>query len=185
MMPSDAKILETLLFSPCLLPGLAPFKEGKADVSISPQAGETILFFSTDDQSNSRCKLRQELWGDQQGQNICDLIVFYAKGDERVLCFVELKDNIKDLGDAVDQVNNTCLTLRREFGRRYYTEKAFISAPRSSAPKEKDEYEQQLKKTFKGCYKIAHSDDDNLGDFLRGIDNSKKGKRNNKGRRNK
>lgn len=181
-MPADAKILETLLFSPCLLPGQASFKEGEARVSISPQNGETILFFSTDDQSNSRCKLREVLWGKQEGENICDLIVFYAKGEERVLCFVELKDNIKDLGDAVDQVNNTCLTLRREFGRCYYTEKAFISAPRGAEPEEKDKYHQQLKNTFKGCYKIARPND-NLGDFLRGIANSKKGKHKNKGKR--
>ncbi len=54
--------------------------------------------------------------GKQEGENICDLIVFYAKGEERVLCFVELKDNIADLGKATEQVTNTCETLRREFG---------------------------------------------------------------------
>ncbi len=181
-MLSDAKILETLLFSPCLLPGKTSFQEGKAEVSISPQNGETILFFSIDDQSNSRCKLREVLWGKQEGENICDLIVFYAKGEERVLCFVELKDNIKDLGDAVDQVNNTCLTLRRELGQRYYTEKAFISAPKGASPREENEYRQKLKNIFKDDYQIRGPD---FGDFLRGIDNSKKGKPKKTGKRKK
>jgi len=40
--------------------------------------------------------LRQLLWEDKTGEKICDLIVFDAKGSERVFCFVELKDALEE-----------------------------------------------------------------------------------------
>jgi len=106
-MASDTLPFEILLLSPCLLPGQTSFKESKASVKVEPQAGETILFFNIDEKSNPDCKLRNFLWGKETGQKICDLIVFYAKESERVICFVELKDNIGDLGHGTDQVINT------------------------------------------------------------------------------
>ncbi len=103
---------ERLLFTSCLLPGRTSFKESQASVEISPQPGETILFFCIDEQSKgdsgcSGCGLRKDLWDTQQGEPTCDLLVFYAKADRRVLCFVELKDNRSDTGHATDQVINT------------------------------------------------------------------------------
>jgi hypothetical protein len=105
---------ERLLFSSCLLPGTYRFAESKASVEISPGPGETVLFFCVDNNSkgNSRCSgcdLRKYLWGDKQDERICDLLVFYANVEEsrRSLCFVELKDNRRHLGDATEQVINT------------------------------------------------------------------------------
>src|SRR4028119_230213 len=98
-MASDTWPFEILLLSPCLLPGKTDFKESKASVKVVPEADETILFFNIDDQSNPGCKLREFLWGTEKGQKMCDLMVFYAKGNsERVICFVELKHNIGHLG---------------------------------------------------------------------------------------
>ncbi|MEK8016456.1 MAG: hypothetical protein VSS75_006270 [Candidatus Parabeggiatoa sp.] len=110
--PDKGLILETLLLTPCLLPSKTRFDESKA---LKPQADETILFFFIDDQSNTDCKLCQLLWGDKAGENLCDLIVFYAKGNERVFCFVELKDNLEeeDLNQAIKQVTNTYTHFRR------------------------------------------------------------------------
>jgi hypothetical protein len=103
---------ENLLLSSCLLPGQTDFKESKASVEVEPLAGETILFFNIDDKSNPGCKLRQFLWGTEKGQKMCDLIVFYAKDSERVICFVELKHNIGHLGHATEQVINTYNTFK-------------------------------------------------------------------------
>jgi len=105
-------LLERLLFTSCLLPGITRFQENETCVEITPECGETILFFCIDEKSkgHSNCKncgLRNMLWGREERQRICDLLVFYAKDDRRVLCFVELKDNKDDLDDAVEQVTNT------------------------------------------------------------------------------
>jgi hypothetical protein len=51
-----------VLLSGCLLAGATKFKEGKAFVSIQPQEGETILFFSIDDKTNRQCGLRKLLY---------------------------------------------------------------------------------------------------------------------------
>ncbi|MDY6805347.1 MAG: hypothetical protein SXA11_16270 [Cyanobacteriota bacterium] len=93
----------TLLLMSCLLPGQTSFKEGKTKVIVQPQPGETILFFNIDDRSNPGCKFRQFLWGKREGENICDLIVFYARGEERMVCFIELKDNLGELGKAYEK----------------------------------------------------------------------------------
>lgn len=66
-------------------------------VRVQPVSGETILFFSIDDHSNPPCKFRQLLG--MQGENICDLLVYYATQQERTVCFVELKG--KNRGKAV------------------------------------------------------------------------------------
>ncbi len=95
----------TLLLT-CLKSGKS-FGEGKARVSVSrPKeyaSKETVIFFSTDDQSNEKSTLRDDL-----GVNgaLCDLVVFYApdNGDKKVLCLVELKG--KNIKPAVEQVTN-------------------------------------------------------------------------------
>jgi hypothetical protein len=106
--------LRQLLLTSCLLPDTTRFKENKTYVEITPRDDETILFFCIDNKSrgNARCagcNLGAYLWNNQEGQRICDLLVFYARENRRVLCFVELKDNRSDLGDATDQV---CILLR-------------------------------------------------------------------------
>jgi hypothetical protein len=179
--PDKGLLLETLLLTPCLLAGKTRFDESKASVWIKPQADETILFFSIDDQSNTDCRLRQLLWGDKAGENICDLIVFYAKGNERVFCFVELKDNLEeeDLTQAIKQVTNTYTHFRRHLRLNYrYTAKTFISSPKSSIPKPHLKYQSMLLKVFKEASNIEYNGKaDEFGDFLRGVRYSDKGKR--------
>ena len=172
---------EILLLSDCLLPGETYFKERKASVKVQPLAGETILFFNIDDQSNPGCKLRQFLWGTEKGQKMCDLIVFYAKDSERVICFVELKDNISDLGHATEQVINTYNTFKVHL-HKSYTAKAFIYAWTGSSPNEKKEYQKKLFKEFgENNFDFNNRSNDALGDLLRGIPpKTGQGKRKNK-----
>ncbi len=167
--PDKGLLLETLLLESCLLTGKTRFKENQALVSVKPEEDETILFFSIDDQSNPKCKLRQLLWGKQKGQSLCDLIVFYAKEDERIFCFVELKDNIKDIGHATEQVKNTYERFRQYLSPKYcYTAKTFIFASGGSVPKNLKTYQTTLNKVFKGHFAISKNKD-KFGDFLRGV----------------
>lgn len=160
---------ETLLLSPCLLPGRTDFKESNASVEVKPLTGETILFFNIDDKSNPDCKLRQFLWGMKKGEPMCDLIVFYAKDRERVICFVELKDNISDLGHATEQVINTYNTFKVHL-HKSYTAKAFIYAWTGSSPNEKKEYQKKLFKEFgENNFDFNDKSNDALGNLLRGI----------------
>jgi len=184
-MPFETLPFETLLLSSCLLPGRTDFKESNASVEVTPLPGETILFFNIDDQSNPGCKLRQFLWGTETGQKMCDLMVFYAKGNsERVIGFVELKHNIGHLGHATKQVINTYNNLKRHLQKSYtsYTPKAFISACGGSSPREHEEYQRELLKAFgKNNFDIKNRSNDALGDLLRGIPpKTGQGKRKNK-----
>ena len=166
-MASDSLPFEILLLSPCLLPDTTYFKESKASVKVDTKPGETILFFNIDDQSNPGCKLREFLWGKATGQKICDLIVFYAKESERVICFVELKDNIGDLGHATDQVINTYKSLKLHL-KLSYTPKAFIYAFTGSLPHKHQEYQRKLYKEFgENNFEFGGRNND-LGNFLRG-----------------
>jgi len=81
----------TLLLTECFLPGQTHYKESGVKIGLQPESGETVLFFSIDNQSNPNCKFRQLLGINEENQRICDLIVFYAKDNQRVICFVELK----------------------------------------------------------------------------------------------
>jgi len=158
---------EILLLSPCLLPGQTSFKEKKASVKVDPQPGETILFFNIDDQSNRSCKLREFLWGKETGQQICDLIVFYATENKRVICFVELKENIGDLGHATEQVINTYNSFKLRL-KSSYQAKAFIYGFAGSAPHEHQEYQKKLSKVFENNFEWGKRNND-LGNILRGI----------------
>ena len=164
-MASDTLPFEILLLSPCLLPGKTDFKESKASVKVEPQADETILFFNIDDQSNPGCKLREFLWGTEKGQKMCDLIVFYAQDSKRVICFVELKDNMSDLDHATDQVINTYKSLKLRL-KLSYTPKAFIYGSAGSAPHEHQEYQKKLSKVFDN-FEWGNRNND-LGNILRG-----------------
>lgn len=164
---TEKPLFATLLMS-CLLPGQTIFQDSKATVKVEPKADETILFFNIDEQSNSRCQFRQLLWGNQQGQKICDLIVFYARERERVICFVELKDNKADLNTAIKQLINTYNEFKRHL-ELPYTAKAYVYAHQGSSNKKDQEYKNKLAKAFrKGNFKISTKSDNDIGDFLRG-----------------
>jgi len=179
---TDKPIFATLLMS-CLLPGKTTFEDSKATVRVEPKKGETILFFNIDEQSNSRCKLRQLLWGEEPGQGICDLIVFYAQEQERIICFVELKDNLADLGKVVEQLINTYDEFKQHLKLRY-TAKAYVYAYRGSSHRKHQDYEKKLAKKFPKGFKIATKNDNDMGDFLRDVKpQTKTGKNQRKGRR--
>jgi hypothetical protein len=180
-MASDTLPFEILLLSDCLLPGETFFKEKKASVKVEPQLGETILFFHIDDQSNRGCKLREFLWEKETGQPICDLIVFYAKEKERVICFVELKENIGDLGHATEQVINTYNSFKLHL-KSSYKAKAFIYGYAGSVPSEHQEYQNKLFKVFnKNNFDYSRTNND-LGNILRGIPPEIGGGKRNKGK---
>ena len=106
--------------------------------------------------------------GKETGQTICDLIVFYAKERERIICFVELKDNIGDLGHATKQVINTYKSLKLHL-KLTYTPKAFIYAFTGSLPHKHQEYQRKLYKEFgENNFEFGGRNND-LGNFLRGI----------------
>lgn len=172
-----------LLLTGCFLPGQTHYKESGVEISLQPESGETVLFFSIDNQSNPNCKFRQILGIDKENQNICDLIVFYAKGDKRIICFVELKGS--DLGTAVKQVCNTykCFNnfLNQSSSLPYCQNlivKAFIKL-KGSVPQEHRKYQNELSNHFKAnnCDISRNTD---FGQFLRGVAYQPKGKRKNR-----
>lgn len=167
-MPSDdISALEFLLLSPCLKPGTTSFTENNTTVTINPKHDETVLLFSIDDKTNKSCKLRQFLWENREGESLCDLIVFYACGEKRILCFVELKDNIGDLGKATGQVINTYNAVKRKLKTKY-SAKTFIAVHHGSAPQKHQEYQKKLKDIFgHGNYEHDGKGDE-LDKFLRG-----------------
>jgi hypothetical protein len=166
---------EKLLFT-CLLPGIHRFKENKTVVEITPQHGETILFFCIDSHSKGHdycgnCRLRNFLWGKEEGQPICDLLVFYAKENRRVICFVELKDNKSDLDHGTEQVINTCNALKRKLeSPNNNMFQAFLIGHHGSAPSMHHNEQKKLAKEFKSYIYDAKAEQ--FAKFLRGEDSS-------------
>jgi hypothetical protein len=165
---------DTLLFTGCLLPGKTCFSEQGKSVSVIPQSGETVLFFSID---NPNCELRQLIGLDRAGEAICDLLVFYAIGDKRTICFVELKG--KDLEKAVEQVVNTHNKLKSKLKQKFAS-KAFIVFG-GSVPQD-DRYKKQLEVTFGKNNCLCSRSGDDLRNLLRGEALPLKGKQKRKKR---
>jgi len=183
MSHTETSGLEFLLLSSCLMPGAKTFHENKTSVSVQPNPDESILFFCIDDQTkNPHCKgcgLRQFLWENREGDHICDLILFYGRGaDERILCFVELKDNIKDLDKATKQVIETFNGFKQRLRlNNQYKAKGFICSYSGSLPQEHQKYQKKLNDTFgQGNYEF-NGEGDKLTEFLRGERKIGKGKR--------
>ena len=80
------------------------FSESGVEVSMKQEAGEKVLFFKMD-QKAVRDSLRID-------GHICDGLVFYHRGNEKICCFVELKGN--KLDTAVKQIINTYERLKQE-----------------------------------------------------------------------
>lgn len=180
-------LLETLLLSPCFLLGRTTHKDSRTTLSVEKTQlldHEVLLFFDIDDQTNHVChlsdsnnhrsKLRKLFWGNQVGHPLCDLLVFYSDGTQRVFCFVELKDNKSDLPKATEQVISTYDAFKGKLAPQFlntYTPKAFICCARGSLPQEHKSCQDQLNTKFKGNFQ----EDGNSGDllkFLRGELNS-------------
>jgi hypothetical protein len=84
-----------------------------------------------------------------------------------IICFVELKDNIGDLGHATEQVINTYNSFKVHLNSSY-TAKAFIYGFAGSSPQEHQEYQRKLLKEFgKNNFEFGRNND--LGNFLRGV----------------
>ncbi len=86
------------LLDGCLIPKTR-FKE-KIVVTMDVQTGETVEFFSIDNQKNKDCKFNQK----SGGGRVCDLLVYYKKTDTRI-GLVEIKGNM--INDAVEQIVET------------------------------------------------------------------------------
>ncbi len=171
-----------LLLNHCLVSGETSFSESGTTINVKPEIGETILFFSIDDQSNYKCGLRELFWGTQESENICDLIVFYANKDgKRVFCFVELKANISDLKKATKQVINTYNAFKKHLKlQNVYKFKAFICASRGSVPQEHQQCNNELAKVFQKDNFKSNGTGKEFGDFLR--EKQPKGRRRKKSR---
>ena len=159
----------TLLLT-CLIPGTSVSEHG-GRVSVEPQSGEVVLFFVVDDQTNPDSTLRQDLG---IVGAICDCVVYYVKGDKKVLGLVELKGS--NLDRALDQIMNTfqCLrqslracTLRRDC-RPCFLQidwRAYVHI-HGSAPRNTKQASRLLTQAF-GKAKFAITRERNLGSFLR------------------
>lgn len=172
-----------LLLSGCLLPGKNTYEEKEVKIKVDADTDETILLFCVDEKSNPSCKLRQKLGLDRAGMKICDLIIFYAKDNKRIICFVELKSG-SDLKTAKEQVINTYTyfrdSLQESNSPNQFTAKAYIKMD-GALPQESEQYKQELFKTFgKNNYDINHEED--ISQFLRGIISLPQGKKKKKGR---
>ncbi|MFN5240496.1 MAG: hypothetical protein ACK5WC_06860 [Aphanizomenon sp.] len=173
---SDLRMpFDHLLLSGCLVPDKTSHTEDGVEVSLKRESGETVLFFHIDDQSNPNCKLRQILGLDQEGMPMCDLIVFYARETERIICFVELKGG--DLDKAKKQVINTYEKFNKlvQKSQSTFTPKTYIVFNGGSSHNDIKGFQEELKNKFgEGNYDISRNSD--LGNFLRGAKYQPKGK---------
>jgi hypothetical protein len=174
---SDLRMpFDHLLLSGCLVPDKTSHTEDGVEVSLKRESGETVLFFHIDDQSNPNCKLRQILGLDQEGMPMCDLIVFYARETERIICFVELKGG--DLDKAKKQVINTYEKFNKlvQKSQSTFTPKTYIVFNGGSSHNDIKGFQEELKNKFgEGNYDISKNSD--LGAFLRNIKPQPPGKR--------
>lgn len=176
-------LLETLLLSPCFLTGKNSHKDSRTTLSVCRndlENDETLLFFDIDDQTDHHCdisdennhrrKLRELFWQQQDGHSFCDLLVFFAKGNKRIFCFVELKDNKSDFPKATDQIISTYDAFKKELETKFqnkYTAKAFICCSNGSLPQEHRKYQNNLKDKFDNNFE-HDGKSENFLNFLRG-----------------
>ena len=146
----------------CLIHGTS-FGESGSRVRVEPKPGETVLFFHMDDP-----RIRKKLKIDGK---ICDLLVFYAKGDKKVLCLTELKKGSKS-EDANEQAVSTYDSLKKVF-KAYFSQiewKGYIhlhgSAPGTKKSRKKGKQAKQ-KDSLKQKFKTKISQDPDMGKFLR------------------
>ncbi len=140
------------------------FSEARNRVSLQRRSNETILFFSTDEQSNPHCTLRQDL--DIPG-GVCDLVVFYAQGNRKIVCLVELKGS--DLKRAVEQVTNMYENLRRPLKQTHLQLiewKVYICMS-GAVPKEAKNLQKNLHRIFGKRNFVVSKNDRDFGKFLR------------------
>jgi hypothetical protein len=158
----------------CLHRGTS-YSEKGIDVKIEPRTDEMVLFFIIDDQSNPKSKLRQNL--EIEG-SICDLLVYCAfrNSDEKIICLVELKGN--DIDKAVRQIINTYESFKKRYSDlqnlkqqlKPITWKAYIRLGGSAPIRIKDQNRASLKSALNNNKNFKFSRENDIGNFLRGID---------------
>ena len=84
----------------CLLHGTS-YKEKGIAISVRPEKDEKWQFYLIDDQSNTKCTLRQDL---KIHGSLCDLLVSYIPTNalQPVVCLIELKGT--DFGEVIHGV---------------------------------------------------------------------------------
>jgi hypothetical protein len=190
-------LLETLLLSPCFLSAQSTHKDSKTILRIDKsklEDDEVLLVFDIDDASEHkdcvlggkgsphRKKIRELLWKKgEEGHSLCDFLVFFAKGNERVFCFVDLKDNKDHADKATKQVISTYEAFKAKLGNdcnfnAKYKAYAFICSSSGNLPRNSS-YLKDLQTNFE---KYEHDgSSDSFLDFLQGKSKSfeKRGKR--------
>jgi hypothetical protein len=147
------------------------FAEKGGRVSVIPKPGEIVLFFVIDERTNKNSTARQDL---PISGKICDLIVYYAKDCEKVICLVESKGS--SVKDAIEQVINTRDHLQKSLnnsttGKACHCQcntikwKTYISL-HGSSPKITKDYHKELESFGKGNYMVKRGGD-LLGPLLR------------------
>ncbi len=153
----------TLLLT-CLSAGTS-FTEAGVQVGIRPEPGETILFFSIDDQSNVTCQFRKNL---KIKGPLCDLLILYSRRDKTTLCLVELKG--KNLKHAVEQLSNTFHALRSKLRKPLADQIVWKACIRQQghSPKETKHLRKTLEQTFSAKSNVLITRNRDIGQFLRG-----------------
>jgi hypothetical protein len=141
------------------------FTEEGVTVSLKPDRSETAIFFRIDKGSNS--SFRKDLKHDGK---LCDLLVFYTRDLQKILCLVELKKG--ELGDASEQLCETRDILINAFKndpleRALEKEIVFKGYIRrhGGSPLEKIKMVPLEEKFGRGHWRVSGKND--LGEFLR------------------
>jgi hypothetical protein len=160
-MPLNALLL-TCLVSGCRV------RESGVTVSCQRNAGETVLFFSCDDQANRDCELRNRIG---LTGRVCDVAAFYHSPPRSVICLVELKRG--DVGNAVDKLINTKQAITRALGRlsTAVVWKACVVSGTSS-PSRSGDHKERLRAEFGGNQNVLMKSGRkaDIGILLRGRD---------------
>ncbi len=154
----------TTLLLTCLAHG-TQFRESGQPIRVEPCAGETVLFFAIDNQSNQGCGLRALL---ANNDPLCDVLIFHRTARQTTLCLVELKG--RDIAHGVQQVIATHRALKARVEQACavatrVTWKACILT-HGKAPKQEKNWKQTLETTFGKRNSMIQRNPD-LGDFLR------------------
>lgn len=159
----------TLLLT-CLSPKKSFFEAG-GHIHFNQKADEIILLFVIDPESNSTSTAYQDLI--IKGP-ICDLILYYIKDHNKVICFIELKG--ANIQKAVEQIENTFKNFKTLLEHstgdkaccphcRDISYKSYIQL-HGSAPRPITEYERALAKQF-GRRNFRVSQDQDVDSFIR------------------
>lgn len=84
------------------------FSEAGGRIRFNQDTNETILLFVIDQESNRNSTVYQDFI---KNGPVCDLIIYYIKDNEKIICFIELKGS--DIQKAIEQIENTFNKFRK------------------------------------------------------------------------